>query len=75
MKGRPFGLRFDSAKVPRRGSRKLLFFLAKFSARVACQQEAGMMNHVYLPAAALPQEYVVAKATPSRNQQISLWEF
>ena len=40
-------LALTSAKVPRRGSRKLLF-----SAKVLCkgEQEAGVMNHVYLPA-------------------------
>ena len=36
------------AKVPRRGSRKLFCFPRKFF--VACKQEAGVMNHVYLPA-------------------------
>ena len=39
-----------SAKVPRRGSRKLIVYSRKFCVRVACQQEAGVMNHVYLPA-------------------------
>ena len=54
------------AKVPRMGSRKLYFFPRKFC--VACYQEAGVMNHVYLPAV---QEYAAAKATPSQQKPAS----
>ena len=81
-------LALTSAKVPRRGSRKF-FFPRKFCVRVACKQEAGVMNHVYLPAArpecstkvgrGMRGLRVAARTRRSKSNpqpaETSLWEF